>query len=288
MSWEERKVLVTGGDGFIGSNLVTRLAKEGAVVTTLSKRNDSLAHEHYNVDISKPIPSNYLKGCEVVFHLAGIADPKICERNPDVAFSVNTIGTLNVLEACRKNNIEKVVFSSSAHVYGRPLYVPIDEGHPLAPSTVYGRSKAAAEHICMNYGATILRFFNVYGPNQKGSFLIPTILSQLGKKEISLMNFSSKRDFIYINDVINALLLSADYGGDYFNIGSGRSYSAREITLIICSIAKKQPKLREIGETSGVRDLVADIRKAKKLLRWRPKTSLESGLKKVVNSIRCD
>jgi UDP-glucose 4-epimerase len=287
MSWKGRTVLVTGGDGFVGSSLVSRLEKEGAVVTTLSKKNGRV-DRHYNVDVSKPIPLNYFRDCEVVFHLAGIADPKICERDPYRAFSVNTVGTLNILEACRKSNIEKVVFSSSAHIYGRPLYVPIDEKHPAMPISVYGYSKAAAEHICMSYGTTILRFFNIYGPNQKGNFLIPTIMSQLEKGEITLRNFSSKRDFVYIDDVVDALILAADLGNGLFNIGSGVSHSVKEIALTVCSVAKKQPKLREIGKNSGIQNLVADIKKAKKMLKWRPKTSLESGLKEVLSSMQSD
>jgi len=277
MDWEDTPVLVTGGDGFIGSRLVTRLEKLSADVTVASK-SESGRGKFVRIDVTKQDSLDF-EGQEVVFHLAGIADPKICEENPEQAFLINSYGTLNVMEECRRSNIERMVLSSSAHVYGAPEGVPVAEDHPLRPTSTYGRSKVAAESICLSYGATVLRFFNVYGPGQRGDYLIPTILSKLEGGSITLRNLDSKRDFIYVNDVVDAMLLAVDSPRECFNIGSGRGSTPKEIAELLSNASGKRPKLVSMNKPDRIKELVADIGKAKRLLGWEPKVNLEDGLR---------
>lgn len=280
MEWGGRHILITGGYGFVGSHLSARLKKMGAEVTVAS--NDIREGRNFlMVDVTKPASLNF-EGYDTVFHLAGIASPKICEENPEKAFLVNSYGSLNVMEACRKSGVEKVLLSSSAHVYGIPQYTPIDEKHPLRPVSVYGRSKVAAEHICRAYGAAILRFFNVYGKGQTGEYLIPTIISNLSKQSITLRNFDSIRDFVYVDDVVDAMLLAVNHQHECFNVGSGKGYTPREIAELLFKISGEHHELVSLNMQDRVPILFADVGKAKRLLGWEPKVSLADGLGKCI------
>jgi UDP-glucose 4-epimerase len=278
MDWSGKKVLVTGGDGFIGSRLSARLKELGAEVAVASK-NRKGGKNFLRVDVTKSASLNF-DDYDCVFHLAGIADPKVCEKNPEQAFLVNSYGSLNVMEACKKSGVERILLSSSAHAYGIPQYTPIDEVHPLRPVSVYGRSKVAAEHICSAYGATILRFFNIYGPGQRGEYLVPTILSHLGSGSLTLRNLKSRRDFVYVDDVVEAMLLAVDSPGECFNVGSGESYTPKEMAELLFRISGKHPKLISLNKPDRIPNLVADISKAKKLLGWKPRVGLEEGLRR--------
>lgn len=278
MEWSGKGVLVTGGDGFVGSRLVAKLGGLGADVTVASK-NKSEARNFISIDVKKPGTLRF-DGYEVVFHLAGIADPRICEENPEEAFLVNSYGSLNVMDACRRAGVGRMLLSSSAHVYGIPEYVPIDEEHPLRPVSTYGRSKVAAEHICFEYGATIMRFFNIYGGGQKGDYLVPTILANLDAERIELRNLSSKRDFIYIDDVVDAMLLAVDFPKQCFNVGSGKGSTPKDMTDLLFELSGKHPELTSLNKPDMIPNLVADISKARKLLGWEPKVSLKDGLRR--------
>ncbi len=278
MEWDGARALITGGDGFIGLHLSAKLEKAGASVTIASK-NKHGGKNFVNIDVTKA-DSLKFEGYDYVFHLAGIADPRICDEKPEEAFLVNSYGTLNVLEACRRDGIGRVLFSSSAHVYGIPRYNPIDEGHPLRPVSTYGRSKVAAEHVCKAYGATVLRFFNIYGPGQMGDYLVPTILQGITRDCIELRNLDSKRDFVYVDDAVEAMLLAADFPNECFNVGSGNGSSPKEIFEMLCKISGRTPELKSLNKPDIVPNLVADISKAEKLLGWEPKVGLEEGLRK--------
>ena len=278
MRWEETPVLVTGGDGFIGCRLVSKLKEFGASVAVASKSRGG--DGVICIDVAKPETLNF-EGYEVVFHLAGIADPKICEAHPEQAFLVNSYGSLNVAEECERSGVKRMLLSSSSHVYGIPEYIPVDEKHPLAPVSVYGRSKVAAEHAWREYGGAVLRFFNVYGKGQRGDYLIPTILSQLNKGSVKLKNLDSRRDFVHVDDVVDALLVAVDFPGECFNIGSGRSYSVKEIAELLFKISNKKPKLISLNKRDRVRNLVADIGKAKRIMGWEPRVDLGEGLREV-------
>jgi nucleoside-diphosphate-sugar epimerase len=278
MEWSGKRILVTGGDGFVGSHLVRKLEMLGAEVTVASK-NKAGRGRFISIDVTSP-PLDFGK-YHAVFHLAGIADPRACEENPEQAFLVNSYGSLNVMEACRRGGVERMLLSSSAHVYGIPQYTPIDEKHPVKPVSAYGRSKVAAEQICKAYGATILRFFNIYGEEQRGDYLIPTIISNLEEESITLRNLDSRRDFVYVDDVVDAMLLAVDHPNECFNIGSGSGCSPQEIAELLFKISGKKPRLASLNRPDSVPVLVADIGKARKELGWEPKVKLEEGLKRV-------
>jgi nucleoside-diphosphate-sugar epimerase len=278
MEWSGKRILVTGGDGFVGSHLVRKLEMLGAEVTVASK-NKAGRGRFISIDVTSP-PLDFGK-YHAVFHLAGIADPRACEEKPEQAFLVNSYGSLNVMEACRRGGVERMLLSSSAHVYGIPQYTPIDEKHPVKPVSAYGRSKVAAEQICKAYGATILRFFNIYGEEQRGDYLIPTIISNLEEESITLRNLDSRRDFVYVDDVVDAMLLAVDHPNECFNIGSGSGCSPQEIAELLFKISGKKPRLASLNRPDSVPVLVADIGKARKELGWEPKVKLEEGLKRV-------
>jgi UDP-glucose 4-epimerase len=244
---------------------------------TVASKSRTGSGNFISVDVTDPA-LNFEK-YEVVFHLAGIADPRSCEENPEEAFLVNSYGSLNVMEACRRSGVERILLSSSAHVYGIPQHVPVDERHALSPVSVYGRSKVAAEHICRSYGATVLRFFNIYGGGQRGDYLIPTIISKLGDESITLRNLDSKRDFVYISDVVDAMLLAADHPDECFNVGSGIGQSPKEVAEMLFKISGKRPRLNSLNKPDRIPSLVADISKARNILGWKPKVSLEEGLR---------
>ena len=185
-------VLVTGATGFIGPYLVQALAAKNARIKILTMDKDEIFHVHgipeletVRGDITK---QKTLKGItediDFVFHLAAISNVDYAIKNPVKTYDVNVRGTLNLLEEARKNPVQKFLYISSSHVYGVPQYIPVDEKHPTAPREPYSASKAAAEHIVNAYSSSydvnsaIARPFNIYGPGQHESFLIPSIVRQ--------------------------------------------------------------------------------------------------------------
>ncbi|MCX5696460.1 MAG: SDR family oxidoreductase, partial [Candidatus Omnitrophica bacterium] len=207
-----KNVIVTGGSGFIGKALVNRLNSLGARVLVLDSSQ--------NVDISnwnKLKGIKIIKNCEILYHLAAKSYVPYSWTEPHIVYTNNVLSTLNILELCRLKKINKLVYMSS-YIYGRPEYLPIDEAHPVSPNNPYAWSKLAGENLCrgyaMNFGlqCIILRPFNVYGPGQKEPFLIPTIMAQFFKnKKISINDLRPKRDFLYIDDLIEALISCKNY-----------------------------------------------------------------------------
>ena len=277
--------VVTGSSGFIGRHLIDALKNEKINILEVSRSTNS-------IDITKWEQVEKIPGQDMVFHLAGITNIQKAFSNPrDVYFS-NCVGTLNILEWCRNNHINKMIYISS-FVYGSPLYLPIDEKHPVAPNNPYSQSKLIGEDLCKAYSrdygfnVIILRLFNIYGPHHKGNFLIPQILSQLPKGEVKLGNPVPKRDFIYINDAVNAILAAsiADiHGCDIFNIASGMSYSAEEVANILIGIYFKETGKKisitytKYNRKGEIADTIANIEKAKKILKWKPMIDIETGL----------
>jgi nucleoside-diphosphate-sugar epimerase len=284
------RILITGGSGYLGTRLADFLRKQKHEVSTLS--NDKKAK--LNVDISNFAElKKAVKGFDMVFHLAALIDTKQSFERPMEYFYVNSVGTLNVLEAARVNDVKRILLTSSVKVYGKPAYLPYDEKHPTVPISPYGYSKLAAEEFCRSYGSayslsiTIARLANIYGPNQSSNLFIPTVLSQLDKDKIMLRNLSSKRDYIYVDDVISALNTCLEKGvNDVFNFGSGKSYSVKEILDIISKLVGKKlnVEVNESSKTVEADEEVADIRKAKSVLGWQPKVSMEEGLKRILES----
>lgn len=281
--YEGKKVIVTGSNGFVGKSLVQALKNDGAEVIEIDISNGQ--------DITDMKTIKEHDDIDVVFHLAAILFVPYAWENPREVYNVNVMGTLNMLDYCRKNNINNFVLASS-YIYGEPEYLPIDEEHPVNPNNPYSRSKFLSENVCNAYhedyglNCAILRPFNIYGINQNENFLIPKILSQLDSGKITLKDPNPKRDFVYLADVIDAYLMSGifDSGFEIFNIGSGKSHSVREVVDIIVEKSGTPIEVTYTGEArkNEVMDVVADIQKAKKM-GWSPKVALEDGLYSMIH-----
>jgi nucleoside-diphosphate-sugar epimerase len=270
---EIRKIIVTGGGGFLGRRLVDLL-----------KDNYEVFDKVEGKDITKPEDFENLDG-DYVIHLAALTR---C-RNDKKMFNVNVGGTLNVLEFCRRVGA-RLIFASSAAVYGN-IRSPVKEDAPLQPISFYGLTKLVGEELCRFYNnhynvpAVILRIFNLYGPGQQGQFLIPDIVSQLNEEKIVLRNQYPKRDFVYVDDAVEAIVRSRNLEGyNVINIGTGESYSVGEIAEKIVGISKGRKQIGFLDDDKIESDIYADISKARRLLGWQPKVSLEQGLERVLKS----
>jgi len=284
-----KKILITGSSGFIGKNLVESLLSEYEIIG-LSKKQKNSKSEHVTKDISK-ITSKDFKNIFCVIHLAAITDLKVCKDFPDQCIATNVLGTQKILEAARKNNC-KVIYASTSHVYGIPKKLPINETISTSPTSMYAGSKLAGEILCESYhkqfdmDISIVRIFSVYGPESSNHYVIPNIVAQLkNSNKIKLGNINSRRDFIFISDVISAfrIILNNINGFNVYNVGTEKSYSIKQICkkfeklhgkkIIIKSNLKQNTKL-------DAKNIVCDATKLKKL-GWKSKISLDEGLKKM-------
>jgi len=287
---EEKRVVVTGGTGFIGHHLINVLKKQGYTVLNIDIRDTTNPIDIRNLSLlSKTIES--FKP-EIIFHLAAVASVPEAEKNPHEAYTTNVIGTLNVVKIARKLN-SKLIFASSSAVYGNPTKIPTSEEHPLAPVNHYGITKLTGEHIIMHElsNFVILRLFNVYGPECLRSYVITDTLARAivyrHKNVIKMLGTGmEERDFVYIDDVIEAFMKAIEYDDEVkiFNIGSGKSTKISDLVKLIGRIMKKRFKIVFTGHRKG--DFLincADIRKAQLYLKWSPKVTLNEGLKKTYN-----
>jgi len=283
MDLEKKRVLITGSSGFIGSYLLKELEKEKSEIVKVDRT--------YGKDITKWECLKNIRNIDLIFHLAAVTDVPFSWGNPRLTYEINVCGTNNILELARINNVENLVFIST-YVYGTPAYLPVDENHPTNPNNPYSESKLVAEKLVHsysnNYGINclVLRPFNIYGSGQRENFLIPSILKQLKTGKVILKDPTPKRDFIYIDDFIQAMMDSVqiNFKFEILNIGSGKSYSVEEVARKIIGHYPEDIKLTFTGETrtNEIYDCFADISKAKKLLGWDPKIELSDGLKRVV------
>ena len=280
------KILVTGSEGFIGRHLCLKLRDEMPDFEVIhfdhSNGNEILDAEQL-ADIG-PV--------DTVVHLAA----SVCILNsmddPYTYYYNNIVGTLNLLEYCRKTCTRRFIYSSS-YLYGAPEYLPIDEGHMLGINNPYGRSKKIGEELGSYYADfgmefISLRNFNIYGEGQAEYFLIPSILRQL--KESSVVTISDirpKRDFVYVGDVTDAFLkaIQVDMKSriEIVNIGSGISYSVDEVIDLIAKFSGRNIEIidRQLHRPNEIMNTVADIEKARKILHWQPRTKLQEGLEKL-------
>lgn len=288
---EYSSAAVTGSSGFIGSHLVHALKNKNVNVLEISRSANSIDVTDW--ELIEKMPAQ-----DVVYHLAGITNIGEAFTNPRHVYFTNYAGALNILEWCRIHDIKKMVYVST-FVYGIPQYLPIDERHPLSPNNPYSQSKLLGEELCEAYcrdyslNVVILRLFNIYGSGQKGNFLIPQVLSQLAGGEVVLRDPAPKRDFLYIDDVITALTaasLSDISGCNVFNIGSGRSYSVKEIADRLANLYFEQTgrcvsiKYMNDKRKSEISDTIANIEKAKNILRWTPKVDIDKGLSQTLRA----
>ena len=290
MKLNGKRILVTGSSGFVGKNLVEELKRQDAEVSTLTDRSGRRIDIRDQQRVVRII--NKIRNIDIVYHLAAITSVPFSFENPRETYDVNVLGTLNILELCRSCNADKMVFASS-YVYGQPQYLPIDEKHPLQPTNPYARSKILGEELCRAYNTDsgvkciILRPFNIYGVGQGKDFLIPSIIAQLRYGKIELKDPAPKRDFIYISDVIDAYIKAGEFKGNFevFNIGYGKSYSVKEIVDKIIYLYGRDVKVKYSGERrkNEIMDTIADIKKAKEKLGWKPSVEIDNGLSNLLN-----
>jgi UDP-glucose 4-epimerase len=304
-NWRDKPVLVTGGAGFIGSWLTETLVNLGATVTVVDNlsagKRKNLYHilKHINFikgdlrDVS--VVRRAVKGKEYVFHLAANASVPNSIKNLDYDFETNVTGTYNILKTVHLlGNNTKVIYASSAAVYGEPQYTPIDESHPLNPVSPYGASKLCGENYCLTFSRVYdlkivaLRLFNVYGPRQP-RYVIYDLLKKLSKNNDTLEVLGTgkeKRDFIYITDAVNAFLLAAekdDAVGKAINIGTNTLISIKQLaSLLLKQLGWEDRTSIEFTGFSwkgDVKTFQADITLAKKILGFNPTISFGEGLK---------
>jgi UDP-glucose 4-epimerase len=295
------KTLVTGGAGFIGSNLVRLLLDEGHEVTVL----DSLASGYRSNLVGLPIQGlvigdirdaslvdRAMAGCEVVFHLAASVGNSRSIDHPFIDASMNLIGTLNVLEGMRRHGLRKVVFSSSAGIFGELKTLPIREDHPVEPDSPYGATKLGAEKLCLAYSklhgieAVCLRYFNVYGVRQRFDAygnVIPIFAQRLvhGQPITIYGDGEQTRDFINVQDVARANLAAGVNRGvsGAFNLGSGSAITINRLAELIQKVSGLSTRVVHADPRKGdVRHSLADISSMKSALGWQPQVPFESGL----------
>jgi NAD dependent epimerase/dehydratase len=307
-TWSGRRVLVTGGDGFIGSHLVERLVAEGAEVNALAYYN-SFGRWGWLDDLDddvvravRIVPGDVrdarlvdatVEGSEVVFHLAALIGIPYSYHAAESYVQTNVTGTFHLAEACRRHGA-RLVHTSTSEVYGTALSVPIDEQHPLQPQSPYSASKIGADMMALSYWhahevpVTVVRPFNTYGPRQSARAVIPTVLTQLhsGAERIRLGAVSPRRDFNYVSDTVAGFLALADCDeavGRATNIGSGREISIGDLVELLFDITGRrievetdEDRLRPAG--SEVERLLCDHTSATRMTGWRPEVGLEDGL----------
>jgi nucleoside-diphosphate-sugar epimerase len=272
-----KRVLVTGADGFMGRRLCERLSLEHMEV---------IQHSISDGDISEqPLPDENI---DWVFHLAALTNVPESWEKPSLYYRVNVMGTEHVLELCRRNACGLTFIST--YVYGHPQYSPIDEEHPVSPNSPYNHSKFLGEELCrffnrvFNIPIVIFRPFNIFGPGQSPHFLIPEIMKQLldnESKEIRLLDLEPKRDYVYIDDVIEALIKSiGGQGFEIYNLGSGKLASVLEVVNAAMEVSGIRKSILSEGKSrkNEVSDMVASIEKACIHLGWSPQVSLKEGL----------
>jgi len=313
MNIQNKTILVIGGAGFIGSHIVDQLLKEGikrviiydnfcrGTYSNIEKGLSDTRVEVFEVGgdtLQEDILDSAVKQADAVIDLAALWLLQ-CNEYPRAAFEANIRGTFNVLEACEKHNIERLVYSSSASVYGDAIEIPMTEKHPYNNETFYGATKIASEHLFKAYHhrynlrGVCLRYMNVYGPRQdfKGAYvavivkMIDNVLA--GKSPVVYGDGSQSYDFVYVEDVARANILSlkseAPFG--FYNVCTGIKTSIKEVSEMILNICDREDlgiKYNESGQTF-VKNRIGDTVSSKKDLNFTANVSLRDGLKTLIN-----
>ncbi|ROT14821.1 NAD-dependent 4,6-dehydratase LegB [uncultured Muribaculum sp.] len=309
-----KKVLVTGADGFIGSHLTELLLEEGCEVRALSVYNsfnywgwlDDIKHPRLEVvsgDVRDAAFCRHItQGCDTVFHLAALIAIPYSYVAPESYVDTNIKGTLNMCQAALDHNVRRLIVTSTSEVYGTARYVPIDENHPRQPQSPYSATKIGADAIAksfynaFNLPVTIARPFNTYGPRQSARAIIPTIITQIanGVREIKVGDLSPTRDFNFVKDTCRGFLAIAraeGVEGEEINIATGTEVTMKQTLMKIAEIMDADinwvvdPE-RIRPSKSEVFRLCGDNTKIETLTDWRPEWSLEEGLRATVDWFR--
>jgi dTDP-glucose 4,6-dehydratase len=314
--WQGKQVLVTGAGGFIGSHLVERLMVEGASVRAFVRYNS-----RGDAGLLRLIPREALQkvqivagdirdtdaihkaveGCQVVLHLGALISIPYSYHHPMEVAEVNVMGTLNVLMACSKLKVDRLIHTSTSEVYGTALRVPIDENHPLQGQSPYSASKIGADklaesfHCAYNLPVVTVRPFNTFGPRQSARAVIPTIITQaLAKSIIRLGNLETTRDFTYVDDTVDGFIKAAEMPGvegKTMNLGTGSEIKIGALVEKIIQLTGSSAKIevdaaRLRPADSEVQRLLSNNALAQATIGWVPRTNLDDGLKQTVEWIK--
>ncbi|MCD6145397.1 MAG: GDP-mannose 4,6-dehydratase [Methanosarcinales archaeon] len=296
---EGKNILVTGGAGFIGSHLVDRLINECTVTV----------YDNLSTGKEENLPENalFVKGnlgdsdlvkktiddadIDVIFHIGANASVPHSVDNPRYDFEANALGTFNILESCLDLNVEKVVYASTAAVYGEPVYTPIDEDHPLHPVSPYGASKLAGERYGFAFKETYgidfaaIRIFNTYGPRQP-RYVMYDFIHKLKKNPLLLEVLGTGeqiRDYCYVSDMADAFVLVAEQGSGVYNAAGGSPTSIKHLAELMVAIISPEAAIQYGGRTwaGDVNTLYADITRIREL-GFDPKVGFEEGVRKMI------
>lgn len=308
---KNKNILITGGAGFIGSNLFKQLMQQDNNITIIDNFNKYyLGKEERLREITREFNTtqdyNIIKGdllnkniydeincdIDIIFHLAAQAGVRYSIAKPAEVTNNNIVGTVNIFEYAAKCNIKKVIFASSSSVYGNPIYSPLDEDHPKNPISPYAISKLAGEFYAdyyfreLNLPVCSLRFYTVYGPRGRPDMAIRKFFDLILKdKEITIYGDGEQiRDFTYISDIVNGLILSAEKNeskGQIFNLGCSNPIQVNDLVDKMYDIANKPKKVKYIEKQQGdVEITYSNIKKATNILDFYPKVKIDEGLKK--------
>ncbi|MCK0115066.1 NAD-dependent 4,6-dehydratase LegB [Gelidibacter sp. F63206] len=314
MILNNKKILVTGADGFIGSHLVEKLIDDGHEVKAFVYYNsfnswgwlDSFPKEKlskieiFSGDVRDPNGvRTAMKNCDIVFHLAALIAIPYSYHSPDSYVDTNVKGTLNIIQAAKDLEVERVLVTSTSEVYGTAQYVPIDEKHPKQPQSPYSASKIGADCMADSFyrsfdmPITIVRPFNTYGPRQSARAIIPTIITQLlnGFDEINLGDLTPTRDLLYVKDTISGFIKIAETDsliGHECNIATSSEISMRKMADTLIELINPNAKIiqdedRMRPEKSEVFRLFGDNSKLLKHTDWKVEHSLEQGLRQTID-----
>ncbi|PIU55464.1 MAG: NAD-dependent dehydratase [Deltaproteobacteria bacterium CG07_land_8_20_14_0_80_38_7] len=311
-----KKVLITGATGFIASHLVEALAE---------RYYDVRVFVHYNsrsdLGLLRCLPLQILdkldivwgdlrdsdsvtravKGMDIVFHLGALIAIPYSYEDPSNYVQTNIVGTTNILNACLRSSVQRLIHTSTSEVYGTACYKPIDEKHPLQAQSPYAASKLAADKLALSYymsfdlPVSVIRPFNCFGPRQSLRAIIPTILSQaIFSDEILVGNVEVSRDWTFISDLVDGFIKLAETSGlvgEVINIGTGKERSVAQVIKAIEILLDKKLKVtidkkRFRPQKSEVYSLIADNSKAEKLIGWKSTVSFEDGLKKTIDWVK--